>query len=153
KTHLFAPDNIRRVARGLIEKAHAARLISLELFGSGTMSEEENAAILREAGSARGASSMLVERLLPSTVQDALAGWIRVLDPHFVDHYVSRIKPEEKEDWRQRLNNVLLDSVDHDLSLTGVSFSLLAGDPAPFARSSFRSSSSMIPSVTSWLAA
>ena len=91
--------------------------------------------------------------LFPKTLHDALIGWIRILDPHFVEHYFEAPELQESMKWRKRLDDAFLNHPPNDLSVTDVTLSLLTGHFQPFVESSFRSSFSVLPAVNRWLKA
>jgi hypothetical protein len=136
---------------GVIEKACRYGLVKLELFGSKRAGVEGTIDALTTAWSQKESQTDALRVLLPGSLDDALAGWISVLDPHFTEHFVARISQERKPEWDLRLRDVLYGDFQHDLSLTGVTFALLMEDFEPFIRSSFRSSSAMVPQAASWL--
>lgn len=147
----FKLNDARRLIRGVIEKAAAWGLIAVEIFGSEKAGEKGITRALADAAASVASGDSPLVTLFPTTVHEALIGWIRVLDPHFIEHYFGAIEPEEENKWRRRLDEAFLTHPPSDLSVTDVTLSLLTGHYQPFAQSSFRSSFSVIPALDRWL--
>jgi hypothetical protein len=146
-----AIGDIRRITRGVIEKASDARLISVEMFGTEELGADRIAQTLTEISEGEGTADDLVSVAFPASVRDALVGWLQILDPHFIEYFVRKIGPEDRRKWQELLHEVLLAGLEHNLSLSGVTLSLLTGDFEPFARSGFRQSSAFLPRLATWL--
>ena len=136
---------VRERVRRVVAKAAAFGLIGVECFGSA------DAVPPRADDPANADVDAFIRTLVPRDVADAGIGWIQVLDPHFVEHFADAIPPGERDAWDARLHEALLAGADDDLSLTGITFSLLHGDFEPFVRSSFRTSSAVLPRLAAWL--
>jgi hypothetical protein len=141
----FARGELSEVVRGALEQARSHLLISIETFGSADSATQTDGDTFQQTTRA------LRDQLLPADFGGARIGWIHVVDPHFVDHFVRAIAPETLAQWGEKLREVLLEASGDDLSLTGVTFALLTGDFLPFVRSGFRSSSAMLPRIKEWI--
>ena len=142
----------RARTRHVIAKAANLGLVSTEMFGSrrmGTYSLFDDPDAARQVPEAQ--VTAFLRSLIADTIDDAEVGWVQVQDPHFVEYYVGALRDEEQIAWRTQLEETLVRGAEDDLSLTGVTFSLLNGEFAPFVRSSFRSSSAALPRLQRWL--
>ena len=145
--HLARGDPVE-LARLVLGRARDQRLISLEAFGSKSASQGKDVFALAP-GDVESAAA-LRDAILPTSLEDARIAWIHVVDPHFIDHFVGTIDAATRDDWRSQLQLLLAAESSVDLSLTGVTFSILVDDFTPFLRSSFRSSSAMLPRLKAW---
>jgi len=148
RTVLLSAADVREV----LEKAQAYRLITVETFGSARLGAEGTAKTLTAAWQEGPVSEDLLEIALPQSIHESLIGWIRIYDPHFIEYFVNRIDQKDLDKWQQYLQNALLERVQSNKGLTGVTLALLIGDIEPFIRSSFRSSSAVLPAMKSWAA-
>jgi RecA/RadA recombinase len=141
----FPKGKLSAITCGVLEQARIHRLIAIETFGG---VEHDDPINPQHSG---WSAQALCERLLPGSLDEARMGSIHVIDPHFVEHFVRAIAPETLKQWRSKLGEVFLNETREDLSLTGVTFSLMVDDFRPFLRSGFRTSSAMLPRLKAWL--
>jgi hypothetical protein len=144
---LSAIGDVGRLLRTVLTEAQDQGFIAIDGFGSksvpgqvwsgGEAIDDIDIAALKSA-------------LLPLSFVDARISWINIVDPHFVDYFEARVSDAARASWNEQLGEVFSDT-RIDLSLAGVSFELLTGSFAPFVRSSFCTSASMIPRLKDWL--